>query len=156
MISEAPDFVKEEHNHIQMFAGSFMDYLLNIGIFIYGYNCVTSFHYVFRQIKNKSKKRLDKISMRTMLFLWLIYLPIGIVAYLSFGSTLQEKGSELFPNRPGIPGKTDYLMEVGRVLMIPTCWIVLLINIFPFKDQTFSLYKIKYTYWSNVWVSMIA
>lgn len=130
--------------------------MLNIGVFIYGYNCVTSFHYVYRQVENKSKKRLDKITIRTMILLFCIYLPIGIVAYLSFGTTLQQPGAALFPNRPPIPGQTDYLMEIGRVCMIPTCWVVSMINGFAFKDQTYDLFKIKRTFWGRTGVTMLS
>ena len=35
------------------------------------------------------------------------------------------------------------MMKIGKFLMIPTCWIVLLINSFPFKDQTFDLFNLK-------------
>jgi len=138
MMVECPEFIQKEHNKVEYFRGSLWDYMQNLGIFIYGYNCITSFHYVYRQVNNKSKKRLDKISMRTMALLWIIYLPIGIIAYLSYGNLLLQKGNELFPNRPGIPGSADVAMSIGKVLMIPTCWIVLLINLFPFKDQTFA------------------
>jgi amino acid permease len=156
MIAEAPDYINTIHEPVEMFTGSWLDYLQNIGIFIYGYNCITSFHYVYTQVSRQSKVRLDKITNRTMALLWLIYLPIGIVAYWSFGDQLKIKGAELFPNRPGIPGKTDYMMAIGRVAMIPTCWIVLLINSFPFKDQVFSLFRITRTYWSNIWVTFVS
>ena len=33
-------------------------------------------------------------------------------------------------------------MDIGRVLMIPTCWIVLLINIYPYKDQLYYLIQL--------------
>jgi len=57
MIAEAPEYIRQEHNQIELFKGSYMDYLRNIGIFIYGYNCITSFHYVFEQMENKTTKR---------------------------------------------------------------------------------------------------
>jgi hypothetical protein len=156
MIAKAPDYINTLPKPVEMFTGSWLDYLQNIGIFIYGYNCITSFHYVYTQVSRQSVVRLDKITNRTMALLWLICLPIGIVAYWSFGDQLKIKGAELFPNRPGIPGKTDYMMAIGWVAMIPGCWIVLLINSFPFKDRVFSLLRITRTYWSNIWVTFVS
>lgn len=153
---ECPEYVEQEHNEMFLFTGDLWAYMQNVGIFIYGYNCITSFHYVFRQVSNRSKKRLDKISMRTMALLWLIYLPIGIIAYYSYGTLLLQKGNELFPNRPGLPGSHDLAMNIGKVLMIPTCWIVLLINLFPFKDQTFALFKINRNDCNETWVTIMA
>lgn len=98
MLIQAPAYIEEQHNTIYLFNGNFLDYLKNIGIFIYAYNCITSFHYVFEQVDNKTTKRIDKITIRTIGILWIIYMPIGIIAYLSFGQSI--KITQLFPNRP--------------------------------------------------------
>jgi len=49
------------------------------------------------------------------------------------------KTTSLFPNRKPLAGQSDIAMGIGRILMIPTCLIVLLINLFPLKDQLFYL-----------------
>lgn len=118
------------------------------------YNCITSFHYVFTGFeKRRTKKRLDKITIRTCIFLWAIYLPIGVVAYLSFGET--SKQYDLFPNRTPLPGMNDIAMIVGKIAMIPTCWIVLLINMYPFKDQTFDLFRLEQNNKNNVIITVV-
>lgn len=33
-------------------------------------------------------------------------------------------------------------MSIGRILMIPTCWIVFLINLYPLKDQIFTFIQL--------------
>ena len=97
MMVEAPDYITTNKPTIYYFKGSILDYLENIGIFVFGYNCITSYNYVFLQVSLKTKKRLDKITSRTMVLLWSIYLPIGIVAYYSVGDAMKKV--DLFPNR---------------------------------------------------------
>ena len=81
MITQAPDYISIEHNKTYMFNGNIWDYLQNIGILVYGYNCIGNYHYVYRQIKNPTKKRMNKVDNRSMLILWFLYIPIGIIAY---------------------------------------------------------------------------
>lgn len=150
---QAPDYIQQK-NEWSWYKGDFKDYLLNIGVFIYGYNCITAFNTVVNQLGFVNTKRLDKISNRTMISLMIMYLPIGIVAYMSFGNAIGTK--DLFLMRDPIPGSSDWAMKIGKFLMIPSCWITLIVNAFPFKDQCFDTFKLSQSRRNNIILTIIA
>ena len=119
MCIQAPGYI-EQKNNWQNFAGTPLDYLKNMGVFIYGYSCITSYSGAVTNLTRISKKRLDKVTNRTFGFLWLLYLPIGIIAYMCFGDKLKQMA--VFPNRKPLNGSSDIAMKLGKGMLIVTSW----------------------------------
>jgi len=120
-----------------------MTLLQNLGIFIFSYNITTTYHVVKSTLSNPSENRLLKMGFYTVMTLYLPYLTIGVLGYLSLGAA--GKTLDLFPNRPALDGSWDILMKIGRVGLVVTIYVAYLMRVIVVKRQFFDFCKMEIT-----------
>jgi len=120
-----------------------MKLLQNLGIFIFSYNITTTYHVVKSTMSNPNENRLLKMGFYTVMTLYLPYLSIGILGYLSLGAA--GKTLDLFPNRPAIVGSWDILMKIGKVGLVVTIYVAYLMRVIVVKRQFFDFCRMEIT-----------
>lgn len=64
--------------------------------------------------KSFSEKNMMRVGGISVILQLIPFLIIGIMGYLSLGDLC--KTIPLFPDRPSVPGQTDWLMTMSKVL----------------------------------------
>ena len=74
---------------------------------------------------------MKKIFRRTVLYLLIFYLIIGMSGYISFGSNTSKY--ELILERPPLNGSKDYFMKVGCFLVSLLTFVGYITHVIPIK-----------------------
>lgn len=128
-----------EFNYFQT---TFADFFENFGIIIYAFNCTGNFHGVTSGIARPNRRRLLKVFKRSLTFMGMCFIIIGMAGYLSLGSTLASS-VDLFPFRNSI-WQTDYFMLIGRISLAFFYITSGVLNAFPLKLFIKNLFEKKY------------
>lgn len=68
---------------------------------------------IISELSNPTNKRIVKVITRSSIFPLIVYITIGVVGYGTYGS--QTPG--LVVQRDKVPGTSDILMTIGRLLL---------------------------------------
>lgn len=87
---EAPEYIRQDDTweEVQYFnsdSGA-MKLLQNLGIFIFSYNITTVYHIVKSSLEDPTENRLRKMGLLSVAVLYLPYVGIGVLGYVSLGS----------------------------------------------------------------------
>lgn len=87
---EAPQYVAQDNTwqEVEYFNSDsgIMTLLQNLGIFIFSYNITTTYHVVKSSLADPSENRLRKMGLLSVAILYLPYVGIGVLGYVSLGS----------------------------------------------------------------------
>ena len=129
---------------VRMFkTDNWLEIFQNMGIFIMPYNLTLLFHPVKANLFDPSKERCIKMCLITICMLFFPYTAIGVLGYLSLGDDAFKV--DLFPNRPSLPGTSDYMMMIAKIGLVPTVLTAYLMRIIVIKLQFFDFFGIKMT-----------
>ena len=135
------DLRKKKIADFNYFQTTWADFFKNLGIIIYAFNCTGNFYGVSSGIARPNRRRLLKVFKRSLVFMGMFFIMIGMAGYLSLGSSLAPS-VDLFPFRNSF-WKTDYLMTFGRIFLAFFYVICGILNAFPLKLFIMSLFKKK-------------
>ena len=107
------------------------DALYYFGLGACTFNNVFCFLLVRNNVKNPTKKRLKKVSVRTNGLIYMLYLVCGLTSYLTLGITGAET-TDLIIFREKI-GETDNLMVIGQFLCALAIFVAFCLIAFSFK-----------------------
>ncbi|KAG6584814.1 Sodium-coupled neutral amino acid transporter [Phytophthora cinnamomi] len=105
------------------------DFMLSVPIVMFAFTCQVNVFSIYTELQRPCIRRMNKVVDRATLISFLIYLSIGVVAYLAFGPQLVEpkyKGNILlsFP-------LNDTLIAISRAAITFTVAVAFPLNIFP-------------------------
>ncbi|EQC28649.1 hypothetical protein SDRG_13526 [Saprolegnia diclina VS20] len=105
------------------------NFMLSVPIVMFAFTCQVNVFSIYTELQRPCIRRMNKVVDRATTVSVLIYLTIGLVAYLAFGSSLTEsskKGNILlsFP-------LNDTLIAVARAALTFTVAVAFPLNIFP-------------------------
>ncbi|KAG7396681.1 hypothetical protein PHYBOEH_001910 [Phytophthora boehmeriae] len=105
------------------------DFMLSVPIVMFAFTCQVNVFSIYTELQRPCIRRMNKVVDRATLISFLIYLSIGVVAYLAFGPELakpQYKGNILlsFP-------MSDTLIAISRAAITFTVAVAFPLNIFP-------------------------
>uniref|UniRef100_H3GW21 Amino acid transporter transmembrane domain-containing protein n=1 Tax=Phytophthora ramorum TaxID=164328 RepID=H3GW21_PHYRM len=105
------------------------DFMLSVPIVMFAFTCQVNVFSIYTELQRPCIRRMNKVVDRATLISFLIYLSIGVVAYLAFGPQLVEpkyKGNILlsFP-------MNDTLIAISRAAITFTVAVAFPLNIFP-------------------------
>lgn len=105
------------------------DFMLSVPIVMFAFTCQVNVFSIYTELQRPCIRRMNKVVDRATLISVLIYLTIGVVAYLAFGSSLVDpkyKGNILlsFP-------LNDTLIAISRAAITFTVSVAFPLNIFP-------------------------
>ncbi|KAG1708989.1 hypothetical protein DVH05_022621 [Phytophthora capsici] len=105
------------------------NFMLSVPIVMFAFTCQVNVFSIYTELQRPCIRRMNKVVDRATLISFLIYLSIGVVAYLAFGPQLVEpkyKGNILlsFP-------LNDTLIAISRAAITFTVAVAFPLNIFP-------------------------
>uniref|UniRef100_A0AAV1TZ72 Amino acid transporter transmembrane domain-containing protein n=1 Tax=Peronospora matthiolae TaxID=2874970 RepID=A0AAV1TZ72_9STRA len=105
------------------------DFMLSVPIVMFAFTCQVNVFSIYTELQRPCIRRMNKVVDRATLVSFLVYLSIGVVAYLAFGSQLVDpkyKGNILlsFP-------LNDTLIAISRAAITFTVAVAFPLNIFP-------------------------
>ncbi|OWZ10088.1 Sodium-coupled neutral amino acid transporter [Phytophthora megakarya] len=105
------------------------NFMLSVPIVMFAFTCQVNVFSIYTELQRPCIRRMNKVVDRATLISFLIYLSIGVVAYLAFGPQLMEpkyKGNILlsFP-------LSDTLIAISRAAITFTVAVAFPLNIFP-------------------------
>lgn len=154
---QAKDYHEELKPVYQPFGPvKYFEYILNFGLFIFAYCALPAFHQVYTIVKMPTIRRIQKIGLRTNLFLMVFYMAFTVAAYYSLGPTMQDKAFDIFPNKK--PPSTDphnVYMSILKVILLFTLITSFLVNSIPLKAQILAETNTLMTNKSNAMVALI-
>ncbi|KAE9049497.1 hypothetical protein PR001_g3264 [Phytophthora rubi] len=105
------------------------NFMLSVPIVMFAFTCQVNVFSIYTELQRPCIRRMNKVVDRATLISFLIYLSIGVVAYLAFGPQLVEpkyKGNILlsFP-------LSDTLIAISRAAITFTVAVAFPLNIFP-------------------------
>ncbi|KAI9988148.1 hypothetical protein PInf_024413 [Phytophthora infestans] len=108
---------------------SWPNFMLSVPIVMFAFTCQVNVFSIYTELQRPCIRRMNKVVDRATLISFLIYLSIGVVAYLAFGPQLTEpkyKGNILlsFP-------LNDTLIAISRAAITFTVAVAFPLNIFP-------------------------
>jgi amino acid permease len=109
-ISQYKSYKTEFDPKISRFEDDPNQYMKNLGIFIFVYCNMLSYHQIYTTMADPTIKRMKKMARRTFGFCYVVFTIFGLFAYLSLGDKLQNV--DLFPQRPALEGSKDILMKI--------------------------------------------
>lgn len=107
---------------------------------------------VSNSLENPSTKRLRTVFASTFTMLFFVILTTGIAGWVTFGKGKNAK-IDLIIFRPSI-GDTDYLMTIGRFVLVISLVIFGGLKIGPMKPMIFKTLKLKDNSFNNALVSI--
>jgi amino acid permease len=117
------------------------DFMLSVPIVMFAFTCQVNVFSIYTELQRPCIRRMNKVVDRATLISVMIYLVIGLVAYIAFGPSLvdpQYKGNILlsFP-------LNDKLIAISRAAITFTVSVAFPLNIFPCRftiDMMFFAY----------------
>ncbi|KAG2971629.1 hypothetical protein PC118_g16175, partial [Phytophthora cactorum] len=105
------------------------NFMLSVPIVMFAFTCQVNVFSIYTELQRPCIRRMNKVVDRATLISFLVYLSIGVVAYLAFGPQLAEpkyKGNILlsFP-------LNDTLIAISRAAITFTVAVAFPLNIFP-------------------------
>ena len=147
------ELVEEHKNVYNKWNTNFKDFMLNYSIVLFSYNCSINYYSIFSVVKNPNIKRMNKISIRTIFILMIIFIVYGIMSYISIGTN--HSHVSLFIFRSALKNNSDILMIIGRSLLCISLIIGAGLNVYPLKMNTLSLFKLKINNFNNLLLTSI-
>lgn len=118
------------------------NFMLSVPIVMFAFTCQVNVFSIYTELQRPCIRRMNKVVDRATIVSFLVYLVIGVVAYIAFGPSLVEpqyKGNILlsFP-------LSDTLIAVSRAAITFTVSVAFPLNIFPCRftiDMMFFAYS---------------
>lgn len=132
-----------------------VDLVKSFGLLLYAYNCIPNIVSVSKAVGQQSRRRLRKLFLRTFMILLLLFVLFGTAAYISVGQEYAQKLDLFIFRKPVNDGDKDWLMFIGRTLLILSLTIAIGLNANPLKMIIFEMLKKKLDNRSNLILSLI-
>lgn len=150
---QTPLYYKENNPEYLNFKYDLFKWVKGFGCFIYSYNCIVNVFLVKTSLNNSSKPRLKKIFDRTVCFLLVFYLLIGLCGYVSFGQRVSE--FTLILERPPLNDSNDVFMKVAICMIAVVTFIGFITHVIPIKQQIVGFFKVPFTQRWNLVLSQL-
>ncbi|OQR81917.1 sodium-coupled neutral amino acid transporter [Thraustotheca clavata] len=105
------------------------NFMLSVPIVMFAFTCQVNVFSIYAELQNPCIERMSKVAKRATSVSVTIYLVVGLIAYLAFGSTLSDpehKGNILLSF-----ALNDTLIAISRAALTFTVAVAFPLNIFP-------------------------
>ena len=115
-VMQAHEYNTAFHPEVKRYETNPLILLKNMGTFLYLYFGMNSFHQVHSTLKFPTTRRLFKLTSASLTFIWIFATGFASAAYFGLGQGL--KHVNLFPDRPGLPGKSDWPNTLLKTILL--------------------------------------
>lgn len=150
---QAPSYKEAYNPKIDILATETNPLLIieNLGLFFFALYCMDCYFMVREDMgKQAKRKNFMKVGVSTVTICFVIFLALGLMAYLSMGDKILSLGIDIYANRPALEGSSDMAMVIGKILILFTILASNITRVIAFKKHFFDMLGRELTKKANI------